>query len=380
MKAQSLIFNRKIIGILVLSTFQCLTLINCDDIVLSPPEVGLGLEYQHWRDGNVPWSIHILKIDRTRNDLKLRAVLAQDKVLGLSPMSSIITSLNFANERPVAGVNGDFFIIEEKNSYRGDPIGIHISDGELISEPTNISFWVDKNGSFNMGAVKSNIRVILPNGESFEAGLNKERKDSEIVIYTYRLGDSTKTNGGIEFILKCEDSNWTTLQVGKKYVGKIIEINKAGNSIIKSDTIVLSVGENIGEKFNKLKIGEQIEVVTETQPDLSEVVTAMGGSPILIQDGKPMIFDQGDRHPRTAIGWNDKYFFMVVVDGRQPLFSVGMSLKELTELMVKLGCTQALNLDGGGSSTFWLGGRVLNSCSDGKERPIANALILMRIF
>ncbi|HGE72768.1 TPA: phosphodiester glycosidase family protein, partial [Candidatus Poribacteria bacterium] len=134
------------------------------------------------------------------------------------------------------------------------------------------------------------------------------------------------------------------------------------------------------EKFSKLRIGDQLEIVTETQPDLSEAITAIGGSPILIQDGKLMNFDQGDRHPRTAIGWNDKYFFMVVVDGRQPLLSIGMSLKELMELMKDLGCTNALNLDGGGSSTFWLGGRTLNSCSDGKERPIANALILVRTF
>lgn len=380
MKIRSLFLNRKIIGIFALLFFKCLIVIGGDDPVLPPPEVGPGLEYQHWRDGNIPWSIHILKIDRSRDDLKLRAVLAQDKVLGLSPMSSIIASLDLANEKPVAGVNGDFFVIEEKNFYRGDPLGIHISDGELISEPVNISFWIDKNGNLNMGSIKSNIRVILPDGESIEAGLNRECKDSEVVIHTYRLGDSTKTEGNMELILKCEDGNWTILQVGRKYLGKITEINRSGNNLTSPDTLVISVGKNIEEKFSKLKLGDQVEIVIETQPDLSEAVTAIGGSPILIQDNKKMISEQGDRHPRTAIGWNDKYFFMVVVDGRQPLFSIGMSLKELAELMEKLGCTQALNLDGGGSSTFWLGGRTLNSCSDGKERPIANALILVRTF
>ncbi len=380
MKTFSLILKGKVVGISILLFFQFLIVLDCDDLALPIPEVGPGLEYQHWRDGNIPWSIYILKIDRSRSDLKLKSVLAQDKVLGLSQMSSIIASMNFADAKPVAGVNGDFFVIDDKNPYRGDPLGIHISDGEIISEPTNISFWIDKNGNLNMGTVKSNIRVILSDGETFKVGLNRERKDSEAVIYTYRLGDTTKTNGGTEFVLKCENSDRVTLQVGKRYFGKITDVNRIGNSTIEPDVIVLSVGNSIEEKFSKLKVGDQIEVVIETDPDLSEAVTAMGGSPILIQDHKKMVSDQGDRHPRTAIGWNDKHFFMVVVDGRQPLISVGMSLKELTELMDKLGCIQALNLDGGGSSTFWLGGRTLNSCSDGKERPIANALILFRTF
>lgn len=379
-RTQQINLRKQIFGILVLLFFQCLIANGCDDLVLSPPEVGLGLEYQHWRNGNIPWSIHILKVDRSRDDLKLKAVLAQDKVLGLAQMSSIIASMNFANEKPVAGVNGDFFVIDEKNSYRGDPTGIQVSDGEFISEPSNISFWIDKNGNPNIGAVKSKLRVILPDGDSIDVGLNRERKDSEAVIYTSRLGDTTKTNSGKEFVLECEGNNWNPFQIGKKYIGKIVEINVLCNTLIKSDKIVLSVGKEILEKFSKLRIGDQLEIVTETQPDLSEAITAIGGSPILIQDGKLMNFDQGDRHPRTAIGWNDKYFFMVVVDGRQPLLSIGMSLKELMELMKDLGCTNALNLDGGGSSTFWLGGRTLNSCSDGKERPIANALILVRTF
>jgi exopolysaccharide biosynthesis protein len=55
-----------------------------------------------------------------------------------------------------------------------------------------------------------------------------------------------------------------------------------------------------------------------------------------------------------------------------------MSLPELAAYMLKLGCRQALNLDGGGSSTFWIHGQVMNSPCYGKERPMANALVLVR--
>ena len=84
------------------------------------------------------------------------------------------------------------------------------------------------------------------------------------------------------------------------------------------------------------------------------------------------------RHPRTAIGFNSRYFFMVEVDGRQKDLSMGMSFAELAAFMKRLGCTEAMNLDGGGSATFWLNGRIMNSPSDKHERPLANALVIVQ--
>ena len=85
-----------------------------------------------------------------------------------------------------------------------------------------------------------------------------------------------------------------------------------------------------------------------------------------------------ERHPRTAIGWNQGYFFLVEVDGRQKNLSVGMTLDELSAYLVKLGCEEAMNLDGGGSATLWYNGKVQNNPCDGQERPIANSLIVVR--
>ena len=83
------------------------------------------------------------------------------------------------------------------------------------------------------------------------------------------------------------------------------------------------------------------------------------------------------RHPRTAIGWNHDYIFLVEVDGRQADLSVGMTLPELAAYMIKLGCDHAMNLDGGGSATLWARGNVMNSPSEGRERPAANTLVLV---
>ena len=112
----------------------------------------------------------------------------------------------------------------------------------------------------------------------------------------------------------------------------------------------------------------------------------MAGSNVLLRRGKKVV-ETGSkfsttRHPRTAVGVSDngRKLMLVVVDGRRPEKSVGMSLDELADLMLQLGCDDALNLDGGGSSTLVLRNPetgelvTMNAPSDGKPRPVANVL------
>jgi exopolysaccharide biosynthesis protein len=83
--------------------------------------------------------------------------------------------------------------------------------------------------------------------------------------------------------------------------------------------------------------------------------------------------------PRTAFGL-DKYgrYIICVVDGRQPFRSVGLTLTEMAATMQKLGAVNALNLDGGGSTSMAVKNRVINSPSDGYERSVSNALLVSR--
>jgi len=113
---------------------------------------------------------------------------------------------------------------------------------------------------------------------------------------------------------------------------------------------------------------------------------AVSGEALLVSGGNVIPdLNAGELHPRTAIGYspNGRYLYLVVVDGRQPCYSEGITLAELAELMRTLGAQYAMNLDGGGSSTLVVEGqdgksRVLNSPIDnylpGRERPVANHL------
>jgi exopolysaccharide biosynthesis protein len=142
--------------------------------------------------------------------------------------------------------------------------------------------------------------------------------------------------------------------------------------------MVLSIGPELVERVGSVKVGAALELRLETTPDLTGATAALGGGPILLRRGEePDWGERKRRHPRTAIGWNREHLFLVVVDGRQAGLSIGMNYAELTALMRRLGCAEAMNLDGGGSSTLWLGGDVMNSPSDGRERLVANSLIVV---
>lgn len=122
-----------------------------------------------------------------------------------------------------------------------------------------------------------------------------------------------------------------------------------------------------------------IEMRRTPEIDAWEVIA---GNPLLVQDGVDVAPAVKTRHPRTAVGLNatgDK-LIILLVDGRKPGVAVGMSYEELATEMRRLGCQQALNLDGGGSSVMAVRDattgqmKILNEPTDGHERAVANVL------
>jgi exopolysaccharide biosynthesis protein len=140
--------------------------------------------------------------------------------------------------------------------------------------------------------------------------------------------------------------------------------------------MILSLGPKVS--MPKVNAGDVLRIEAQTEPSLGGVATAIGVGRILISRGKTPDLGPANqpRHPRSMIGWNDRHYFLVVVDGRQSKLSIGMTYPEMAGLMKEYGCDEAAELDGGGSSTLWAGGKVLNSPSDGHVRAIANGLLV----
>ena len=123
-----------------------------------------------------------------------------------------------------------------------------------------------------------------------------------------------------------------------------------------------------------------IEMIDTPSADAEEVIA---GNILLVEKGKPISHENNKaRFPRTVVGLNKKNTRLVimVVDGRKPGVSIGMTLEELARKLVRLGCYAAFNLDGGGSSIMALRDpaagkyRILNTPSTGRERAVANVL------
>jgi len=159
---------------------------------------------------------------------------------------------------------------------------------------------------------------------------------------------------------------------------------EAASDIWRPSMAWLEEGRIVFGYFNML---DYPVVVDETgqviyTPGIKHLIT---GGPLLVEGGKPvyqyhlegLAGSLAARHPRTAVGGNQRgKLFLVTVDGRQPGVSVGVTFEELSLLMIRLGAEVAMGLDGGGSTTAWVNGRVVNRVSDGSQRLVPNALIV----
>ena len=346
--------------------------------------------YRNDRQSNGPWSIHVIRIDRSRADVELHSTLAREAVVGLATLAQQVRGFPSAFGKPLGALNGDFYEVG-RGPYIGDPRGLQILRGELVSAPTDqASFWIDSSGAPQMTNVTSRLRVTWPNGARRPLGLNEERSSREVVLYTPRLGGSTRTTGGRELILeKVEDGPWLPLRPGVTFRGKVGGVRYTGNTPLRGEIMVLSLGSALTNSI-AVELGDVLTISTETSPGLAGVQMAISGGWVLVRGGKLVKIDVPndsgaykyrsvfERHPRSAIGANNKYIFLVEVDGRQRDLSVGMNLREMAKYMLELGCDTAINLDGGASATMWYAGRVVNQPSSGRDRDIANGIVVVQ--
>jgi hypothetical protein len=356
---------------------------------LDIPLDSTGLGYTNYRFAEVPWSIHVVQVPRTNVLYEVHSVHAGKRALGLDTLSDQLVLANSPTGAPIAAINGDFY--QRDRAYAGAPRGLQIVDGELISGPgSDISFWIDANGEPHATHVESLFRITWPDGTSTPFGLNGERSSSRVELYTPAIGRSTHTWGGCELILeRAEGGPWLPLRIGKSYTAVIRDIRDKGDSPMRTNILVLSLGTGIMRRLPALTNGAVLRIFTTCDPALHGVRTAIAGGPMLIRNGRPLkpppaavdtyeYTSMFERHPRAAVGWSQSSFFLIEVDGRQRNLSVGMTLQELGRFMASLGCQEAMNFDGGGSATLWYDGEVRNSPCDRAEREIANSLVFVK--
>ena len=217
--------------------------------------------------------------------------------------------------------------------------------------------------------------------------MNLERETNGLVLYSSRKGANTGTDGNGSEVVLIPDGEGNFLTPGATVRMRVQgNPNHAGSMPIPDNGYILS-GSGTKESFvSNLSEGDEVEVRCAIRFNGftgGKIQQALGGCPMLVSGGKVLDTENALDHltsaqPRTAVGYNTEKnkLVMLVADGRSSI-SVGPISKVLADIMIYAGCSEAMNFDGGGSSTFYVKGEgVINQPSDGSERSVTDGLYL----
>ncbi len=320
-----------------------------------------GLTYTHVQEYNATYNLsyHYVIADLTEPHLTfefLKSPNGVDRLETLSTLSSTVPNL-------VTAINADFF--SPVGNGLGFSIGTEIKDGELLASPVE----PDKMAT----AILSQDDVLSFSYLDFSRTFEKEDGTSypirhtnkhttwyaDILLYTsdFNNGNSPAPGGSaIEIVV--EDNVVTDVRRGAESV------------IIPENGYILLTDESMNQDLSDIQVGDSLKLHLTASVDLQEAKSAFGGGTLLVQNGELTEFTHNisGYNPRSAIGTDKsgtKVYF-VAVDGRQQK-SRGMTQEELAQLMIKLGCYQAINLDGGGST------RLLAASAASQVLHVANS-------
>lgn len=334
-------------------------------------------KYKEYVINNVDTGIKHIKMVKYYNGkpVKINVVEMNNKVASNYEVKPAIASVTLPNKRTVrniaqrtnsiVAINGGFF-----KPQTGVPLGTLMIDKKIYTGPIydRVALGIFKEG-YDVGRVQLDGKIIGNNQEIKIDNINQPRMlSSYILAYTRDWGKYAPVSP----------------QYG-------VQLQIVGNKITAASANPLSIPENgyvlVGpkSKLGKLFGAEYVDVEIKTNPKWENVQHIISGGPYLLKDNQIFIDmtaqklqSIGGRNPRTAIGYTeDNNLVLVAVDGREGS-SVGLTLVELAKLMKTLGCTNAINLDGGGSTVMYIKGQIVNHPHQPGGIALSNALVISK--
>jgi len=339
-----------------------------------------GIVHKVIRQRKVPRVIHVVIAD-VAGPGALRVALSNGALSGLERTSSMAR-----RNGAIAAINGDFF------RPSGRPVAAFARAGDLVQTPitwgANLAFGRGGRSAF-MGHPSVHVRLIsarsgeklrivrVNTGRPRRRTLRLYTKDAGKIVRPPRNACSArlKRSGtkrfsadGAEVITPVEVGAVRCRRARMKFGGGMVV---AGRRFGPARAAIRDLRSDRRQRL----------VWSLGWPNVGETI---GGNPVMVKEGQlasnnlrgsHSIFR---RHPRTGVALRkDGKIMFVTVDGRRPRYSKGITLLGFARLMKSLGASWALNLDGGGSTTMVVKGRVMNRPSDGRERPVGSALMLV---
>lgn len=343
-------------------------------------QIAPGVVHRVIRQPKVPRVIHVVIADVT-GPASLKVALSNGVLPGLERTSSIAR-----RHGAIAAINGDFF------RPSGRPVAAFATGGELVQTPlvwaANLALGAGGRSAF-MGHSPVAVRLEsqLTGDQLRVAKVNEGRPRRErIALYTPHGGRLVRPpRNACAARLQRAGTNRFDVDAAAVVAPFTVRAVRCRRPRMPFNGGIVVAAQRWGKGRDAIRElrddGVQKLVWTLGWPNVGETI---GGNPVLVKDGElawsnlrsgHALFN---RHPRTGVGIrSDGRVMLVTVDGRRPKRSKGMTMLAFARLMRSLGAQWALNLDGGGSTTMVVRGAVVNRPSDGRERAVGSALLVM---
>lgn len=326
-----------------------------------------------------PVTFHVVRGPRPTGLYALRPVLSNETIQGTERLTSIQKRLS--STATMVGVNGDFY------AASGRPSGVLMRNGVVESPPygDRSSVGIAPEGSLDVRRVEFFGTWKGIGQRRALTDLNQAPGPNGISLFTPTYGPATPTNAGTTEVVVFP---FPPTAPNTDLLGPVVDVRGGGGTAIPRDGAVLVARGTAAQRLaEEAQPGTTVALRIIFRPEWTGIADAVGGGPVLVRNRGPVFRAQeaftstqlAPRNPRTAVGQlADGRILMVVVDGRRPGYSVGMTNFELAQTLVRLGAVTGSAFDGGGSTTLAFDGKLLNRPSDpGGERPTSTALQLM---
>jgi hypothetical protein len=365
-------------------------------------EIAPGIAYRQFADPRGPWVMNLVSVDLRRGDIEIRGARALDALKGRERVTDMVRRANATGVRVVAAVNADFFELKSGENENNQVIGGEWWKGLKVTD-SPYDTYDNAHTQFGIDAARRPLmdRFIL-DGRAWDRGVvtpiltlnfNPTGKPEGTALYTSRYGAMTPldtTRRTIEAALAAVGRRGDTLI----FVRQGAVSTTSGSSIPSGGAVLAAYGTGArGKEVQAMADGDTVKILLATVPRIARgrgPATIIGGWPRILRDGENVAGDAATvegtlsgnaeaRHPRTAVGFSrdSSTLLLLTVDGRSEN-SGGMTLVALAGMMRQLGAWQAMNFDGGGSTTMVIDGKVVNHPSDqAGERAVGNALMIL---
>lgn len=314
-------------------------------------------------------NINVIRIDMDNQYTELKGLFNSEGIPNRGKVSTLVEKSG-----AVAAVNGDYFNYQPLPSA----MGTLINDGEIISSPIELgwalpTFYLTER---NTAGIEYLDRKMVATNTT---------KGITTIINT--VNKVTKEFDTITLLNK----HWGSKSIGSRFNNDLTEVlitdgvvqakRTGGDPFeITENSYVLAIRNNMLDNY---EAGDLVNLELNTVPDVEQIKFAIGGGSIILKDGQLSLTNINSKgnEPRTGIGvnQNNSELILVTIDGRDTSFK-GVSQELFGAIMRELGAYQALNLDGGGSTTMAVKAKdqdkvtVVNKPSDGGERSVVNAV------